>query len=64
MVKMNWKMFRLSLTAAVMFVAVGCGGINGSYNISPATLLLPGIGQVTPVSTNAPNDTVTVAVVE
>ncbi|HUS34745.1 MAG TPA: hypothetical protein VM680_05270 [Verrucomicrobiae bacterium] len=62
--KFNWKRLRLAVTATTMFVAVGCGGLNGSYNISPATFLLPGIGQVTPASTNAPNHTVTVAVVQ
>jgi hypothetical protein len=54
----------MAVAAATVFAAVGCGGINGSYNVSPATFLLPGIGQTTPVSTNSPNHTVTVAVVE
>jgi hypothetical protein len=63
-VKLNWKMLRMAVAAATMFVAVGCGGINGSYNVSPATFFLPGIGQTTPASTNSPIHTVTVAVVQ
>ena len=54
----------MAVAAATMFVAVGCGGINGSYNVSPATFFLPGIGQTTPASTNSPIHTVTVAVVQ
>jgi hypothetical protein len=49
---------------AAVFAGIGCGGLNGSYNVSPATFLLPGLGQATPASTNAPSHTVTVAVVQ
>jgi hypothetical protein len=56
-------MLRVALTAVVLFTAVGCGGLNGSYRVTPATFFLPGIGQATPASTNAPTHAVTVAVV-
>jgi hypothetical protein len=54
---MNWKMFRLAAMAAVLGAGIGCGGLNGSYNVSPASFFLPGIGQVTPPagSTNSPS---------
>jgi hypothetical protein len=63
-VKLNWKTFRVAVTAAALFAVAGCGGVNGSYNVTPASFFLPGIGQTTPISTNSPNHTVTVAVVE
>jgi hypothetical protein len=50
-VKFNWKMLRLAAAAVMVAAGVGCGGLNGSYNVTPATFFLPGIGQVT---TNAP----------
>jgi hypothetical protein len=61
-VKFNWNMLRLAVTVAAICAAVGCGGLNGSYNVTPASFFLPGLGQATPVSTNAPGHTVTVAV--
>jgi hypothetical protein len=59
-VKLNWKMFRLTLAALAVIASVGCGGLNGSYNVSPASFLIPGLGQVTPAagSTNFPIHTV------
>ncbi len=37
-----------------LFAALGCGGINGSHSISPASFFLPGLGQVKPpASTNS-----------
>jgi hypothetical protein len=39
---------RLALLAAVAFIGGGCGGLGASGSISPATFLLPGIGQNTP----------------
>jgi hypothetical protein len=56
-------MLRVTFTAALISTAVGCGGLNGSYRVTPATFFLPGIGQMTPASTNAPTQAVTVAVV-
>jgi hypothetical protein len=38
----------LALLAAVAFIGSGCGGLGASGSISPATFLLPGIGQNTP----------------
>jgi hypothetical protein len=52
MVKMNWKTVRLAVTALALCAGVGCGGFNGSYNVSPASFLLPGFGHV-PASTNS-----------
>ena len=57
-------MLRVAITALAMCATVGCGGLNGSYNISPATFLLPGIGAVTPPSTNAPTEVDTIALLQ
>ena len=56
-------MLRVALTAVVVSTAVGCGGLNGSYRVTPATFFLPGIGQTTPASTNSPTHAITVPVV-
>jgi hypothetical protein len=53
-VKLNWKLLRAAVTGVVLAAAVGCGGINGSHTITPASFFLPGLGAVTTPSTNAP----------
>jgi hypothetical protein len=52
---MNWKMLRVAVTGLVLATGVGCGGINGSHTITPASFFLPGLGHVAPVSTNGPS---------
>jgi hypothetical protein len=52
-VRFQWK-FMLMLVA-VALIGAGCGGINASQSVSPATFLMPGILKNTPpCSTNAP----------
>jgi hypothetical protein len=42
-VRLNWNFLWLAmLTASALFLA-GCGGINATGSVSPATFLLPGV---------------------
>ena len=45
---MNWKTLRVALAGLAVLATVGCGGLNGSYTVSPASFLLPGLGKATP----------------
>jgi len=50
-VKLDWNVARLTgllSLMAVMMVGAACGGISAGGSASPATFLLPGIGQNTP----------------
>ena len=55
-VKLNCKLAVLGI-AAVLALCTGCGGIQASHSVSPATFLLPGFGQVTPESGVTPCET-------
>jgi hypothetical protein len=45
-VNSKWNVFRASIAlAAVALLGMGCGGLGASGSISPATFLLPGLGQ-------------------
>jgi len=44
---------RLAMLPGLVLLGIGCGGINASRSVSPATFLLPGLLQYTP-ETNAP----------
>jgi hypothetical protein len=35
----------LCATGLIVILATGCGGFTGSHTVSPATFLLPGLGQ-------------------
>jgi hypothetical protein len=35
--------------AGLALLGAGCGGIRGSYGISPASFFLPGLGQAEPL---------------
>jgi hypothetical protein len=48
MMKVNWKSLRLAILGLLVVAGSGCGGINASKGVSPATFLLPGFGQVEP----------------
>ncbi len=37
------KIFGLAICAALAVMVTGCGGLQGSYNVSPATFFLPGL---------------------
>ena len=44
-VKIKRNLFQLALAAMVASLGIGCGGLSASQSISPATFLLPGLGQ-------------------
>ncbi|MGA2867238.1 MAG: hypothetical protein ABSF95_22395 [Verrucomicrobiota bacterium] len=46
--KLNWKILRLALIPALALLGAGCGGLQASHSISPATFLLPGLMQADP----------------
>jgi len=47
-VKLYWKQWGLATVAVAGLLAGGCGGFGASQSISPATFLLPGLGQTKP----------------
>lgn len=47
-VRLKWKFLWLTLLAALPLVVEGCGGINASKSVSPASFFLPGLLQATP----------------
>jgi hypothetical protein len=47
-VRLNWKFLWLALLAALPLMMAGCGGINASKTVSPASFFLPGLMQATP----------------
>jgi len=42
------------MLVAVALGSTGCGGINASQSVSPASFFLPGLLKADPPSTNAP----------
>ena len=46
---MEWKSFWLAVMVAGGVLLTGCGGINASKSISPASFFLPGFGDAKPV---------------
>jgi hypothetical protein len=55
-VKLNWKLIWLAILLLPMpFLISGCGGVNGSYTVTPATFFAPGLlRNDTKPATNAP----------
>jgi hypothetical protein len=55
----------LAILLAAALLGAGCGGVNGSYGVSPASFFLPGLMQNAPtgpspleLSTNLPPDSI------
>lgn len=44
----------LTLVALVASFGIGCGGLSASQSVSPASFLLPGLGQNTPQKQTIP----------
>jgi hypothetical protein len=42
-VRLNWNFLWLAMLMASALFLTGCGGINATGSVSPATFLLPGI---------------------
>ena len=40
--RLNWKILRLAMGAAILALGAGCSGINATKSISPIDFLLPG----------------------
>ena len=51
--RLNWKILRLAVPAALVLTSAGCSGINSSQSISPASFFLPGLLK-NDAPTNAP----------
>jgi hypothetical protein len=47
LVKLNWKV-TFALLPLIALLSGGCGGINASQSVSPATFLIPGLLKATP----------------
>jgi hypothetical protein len=48
-VKLDGKLFWLTLCPALVVLGAGCSGINASQSVSPASFFLPGLGQAPPL---------------
>ena len=49
--RFNWKSIRqAALAGAIAVAGAGCTGINATHSVSPATFLVPGLMQNTPVT--------------
>jgi hypothetical protein len=44
----------LAMLMVLALFSTGCGGINASQSVSPASFFLPGLMKADPPSTNAP----------
>jgi hypothetical protein len=53
--KLNWNFVLFALLAATALSVAGCGGINTSQSVSPASFFLPGLLKADPPQTNAPD---------
>jgi hypothetical protein len=47
--KLDGKLFWLTLCPALVALGAGCSGINASQSVSPASFFLPGLGQAAPL---------------
>ena len=47
-VRLNWKILRVVMLAALLLPAVGCGGLHAKYTVTPMSFLLPGLLQADP----------------
>jgi hypothetical protein len=53
-VRINSNLPALAMLMASALFSTGCGGINASQSVSPASFFLPGVLKAGPPSTNAP----------
>jgi hypothetical protein len=52
-VRLSWNFLWLALVAALPLAGAGCGGVNASQSVSPASFFLPGLLK-NDAPTNAP----------
>ncbi|MDB6022095.1 MAG: hypothetical protein JWQ04_1952 [Pedosphaera sp.] len=49
LVKLNWKCKRFAAASLLLLVVcAGCGGLNASHSVSPASFFLPGLMKADP----------------
>jgi hypothetical protein len=53
-VRLKWRFLWLAIPVALALLGAGCGGINATQGVSPASFFLPGILRADPPATNAP----------
>ena len=53
-VRITRNLLALALWLALALGGTGCGGVNASQSVSPASFLLPGLMKAGPPATNAP----------
>jgi len=53
-VRINRNLLVLTMLAALVLAGTGCGGINASQTVSPATFFLPGLLKADLHATNTP----------
>jgi hypothetical protein len=51
---MHRNLLALAMLVALAVASAGCGGINASKSVSPASFFLPGLMKAGPPATNAP----------
>jgi hypothetical protein len=44
-VNLKWNLLRVSVLIGLAALGIGCGGLNASHSVSPASFFLPGLGQ-------------------
>jgi hypothetical protein len=47
-VSLKWNRLKIALIPSFLLLVTGCGGFSASPSVSPATFLLPGLGQTAP----------------
>jgi hypothetical protein len=54
-VRLKWRFLWLAIPVALALIGAGCGGINTTQSVSPASFFLPGLMRANPpVATNSP----------
>jgi len=54
--RFTWKKLHLATIGLLMLIGAGCGRFQGSYSVSPLSLLLPGIARHEPTRQTEPSD--------
>jgi hypothetical protein len=54
-VRLEWKFAWLAILVALTFSVTGCGGLNASKSVSPASFFLPGLMKASPPATDCTN---------
>lgn len=52
--RLNWNFPVLAIIVALALASAGCGGVNASHTVTPASFFMPGLLKADPPRTNAP----------